>query len=342
MKKFAIFSIILSITINCSKHLDKKEPSIKPSKDSYDFNDVKVINNLGTYTVKLSKSKIYFDKKHKIKTPLQYNNKTDEFNFNNIYKIEDSLNNIFYFRFGWISYSDDKTILSNVKWINKKPQYSSDYTSFEFSVVSIPYRQIGDITVCTIGDSQTWWNIAQNLRRLINDNMSELVFIGSNTDIYGYGHEGEGGNGTKQVLNRIKNIKKADYYTLLIGTNDWKGDVSNSYRNILKIIEQIYVINPKATVIYLTPLPTSNEERNEFNKELSTRLLKEFNKTQKVKILDLGKIMKENDNWEKQFLLKDGLHQNMNGVKFMAKLISKKIELLNNEKNSILNINREK
>ena len=91
-------------------------------------------------------------------------------------------------------------------------------------------------------------------------------------------------------------------------------------------------VNPKATIIYLTPLPTSNKERSEFNKELSTRLLKEFNKTQKVKILDLGKIMQENDNWEKQFLLKDGLHQNMNGVKIMAKLISKKIELLKNVK----------
>jgi len=237
------------------------------SVDFYNTRNVKSIFDLGIYRIKVKGDAICFNAEHgSISSPTKYNNLYDEFNFNNIYQIEDSLSNVYHFRFGWCSYKDGETIFTNVKWIGDiRPHEKDDFIDFHFSVVDIDFVQFGKMTLCTIGDSQTWWDKAQCVRRYINESFDELIFIGSNTDVFGYGHEGEGGNSTMQLLERIDKIPKADYYTLLIGTNDWKGDVETTFDNILEVTNYLAALNPGAKILYITPIPTTNEPRDSFN-----------------------------------------------------------------------------
>ncbi|MEP5934110.1 MAG: GDSL-type esterase/lipase family protein, partial [Winogradskyella arenosi] len=196
--------------------------------------------------------------------------------------------------------------------------------------VDIDYIQFGKMSICTIGDSQTWWSNAQNLRKFINESSEDFIFIGSNTDIFGYGHEGEGGNNTNALIKRINNLPKADYYTLLIGTNDWKSNIQTTFLNIVEITDYLININSNAKILYLTPIPTVNKERDFFNTSLKEMLMLKFKENRNISVLDLGKEMRKNKDWESDYLTSDGLHQSIKGVQFMSNLIGKKIKTITN------------
>jgi lysophospholipase L1-like esterase len=298
------------------------------SKDFYNLNNNKIIHNIGKFNVLVQNDKIIFDETHgRIETPLKYNNLYNEFNFNNIYEIKDILGNKYFFRFGWVSFNDEKSMFTGVIWIDDNiPKLNNIYTEFDFSVVDIKYVQFGSTSLCTIGDSQTWFSRAQNLRKFINEANDELIFVGSNTDIYGYGHEGEGGDKTIQLLNRINNIPRTDYYTLLIGTNDYWYDLETARVNILKVVSYLSNFNPKAKIFYLSPLPTTNEVRDNFNTNLYKKLIDDFSKMKNVIVLDVGEKMRQNKNWASAYITSDGVHPSDEGVRFMANLIANKIK----------------
>lgn len=326
MNRLTLIVLLINFLVNVS--CSQESLIINPqSKDYYNFNDIKTLADLGNYQVAILTDKIIFDAQYgRIETPLQYNNLYNEFNFNNIYKIRDALNNEYYFRFGWVSYIDGKSVFSQVNWIDEvSPPKNNSFVKFDFSVVDIRYIQFGNKTLCTIGDSQTWFSNAQNLRRLINEGNEDLIFIGSNTDIYGYGHEGEGGNTTTQLLDRINNIPLADYYTLLIGTNDFKDDIDLAYLNVLELLNYLTSFNPKAEIFYLTPLPTTNPARDDFNRQLFNRISSELKKKNNVTVLEVGGEMRKDENWDSVYFTSDGVHPNEAGVQLMAEIISKGI-----------------
>lgn len=300
----------------------------KTEKDYYYTQNIKTIFDLGAFNLIINVKGIFFDEKHgEITAPREYNHLDTEFNYNNAYRIKDDSNNTYYFRFGWVAFIDNQTFFQNVKWLDdKNPPPTESFKEFTISVVELKLVQFGKTTLCTIGDSQTWWNNAQHLRKSINSTFSDLVFIGSNTDIYGYGHEGEGGNGVDAVLKRMNHIPKADYYTLLLGTNDWKNDVESTALKMQKIANQLVILNPDSIILYLTPLPTTNTERDAFNQELSENLLLKFKDIPTITVLDVRGKMKEHENWATAYLSSDGLHQNSAGVEMMGKLIGEKIK----------------
>ncbi|WP_458627080.1 SGNH/GDSL hydrolase family protein [Winogradskyella sp. PC D3.3] len=329
MTKHLILIIsILIFNIGFTQNLTEKNKT----KDYFNTRNIKTIHKLGCYQIKINKNKIYFNKIHgNISSPLKYHNLYTEFNFNNTYEIKDSLNNKYYFKFGWVSFKENETIFSNINWIDdNKPKEIDDFSDFEFNVVDIDYIQFGNISLCTIGDSQTWWSNAQNLRKFINQSYPNLIFIGSNTDVFGYGHEGEGGNNTNQLIKRINRIPKADYYTLLIGTNDWKNDIETTFLNIVAVTESLTKINANAKILYLTPIPTVNKERDFFNTSLKEKLLIKFKENENIVVLDLGNEMRKNEDWESNYLSSDGLHQSPEGVRFMSNLIAEKIKTIAN------------
>jgi len=333
MSKNIVISIaILVLMLNLGFAQDAIISRRHADKDFYNMKKIKEVSDLGFFDIKIDQNKIFFHSRHeKISTPLNYENLYNEFNFNNIYSIRDGLNNIYYFRFGWVSFSSNQTVFSNLEWINgKRPEASDIYRDYRFHVCDIDFIQFGRMTLCTIGDSQTWWGDAQNMRRYINDSLDDLIFIGSHTDIYGYGHEGEGGNSTNQLLKRMHNLPKVDYYTLLIGTNDWKKNIDTAYSNIIKLVKYISDFNPDSRIIYLTPIPTTNKERDSFNLRLSEKLQDRLENMNQVEILDLANEMRKNGNWRSDYLSNDGLHQNIEGVKFMADRISERIRVMAN------------
>ncbi|MGC1472664.1 MAG: SGNH/GDSL hydrolase family protein [Psychroserpens sp.] len=329
MAKSLIFIIsMLIFNIGFAQNSTKKNET----KDYFNTRNIKTIHKLGSYQIKINKSKIYFNKIHgNISSPLKYSNLYTEFDFNNTYEIKDSLSNTYYFKFGWVSFKENETMFSNINWIDdNRPKEIDGFSDFEFSVVNIDYIQFGNISLCTIGDSQTWWSNAQNLRKFINQSYPNLIFIGSNTDVFGYGHEGEGGNSTYQLIKRINRIPKADYYTLLIGTNDWKNDIETTFINIVEVTESLTKINSNAKILYLTPIPTENEERDSFNTNLKDKLVFNFKENKNVVVIDLGNEMRKNDNWKSDYLSYDGLHQSIQGVQLMGKLIAMNLKTISN------------
>lgn len=294
--------------------------------DNYNFEAEKELNFLGIYKIKLSEKQIKFHPSHgTIKAPLDYPRGFENFNFNGIYRIQQD-GKPYYFRFGWVTNYGNQAIFKPVEWVGDIPKITGDFENHKIFVVQIPFEQFENISICTIGDSQTWWNEASNLRKNINELDKNFLFVGSNTDIYGYPHDGEGGNNAKKVLDRISRVPSADYYTLLIGINDWNKNFDEAYENILGIVDYLLNKYEKSKILYLTPLPTTNMERDNFNLRLSKNLYQVLSTKKRVGIIDIGGIMRQNENWETVYMSKDGLHQNEKGVKFMAKGIVEHIQ----------------
>jgi hypothetical protein len=78
----------------------------------------------------------------------------------------------------------------------------------------------GQIPLCMIGDSITWWRYGDYWRQYLLEEIPTLAFVGTHTAALGYSHAGEGGNSIDQVIARINDIPDCPYYHLLIGTNN--------------------------------------------------------------------------------------------------------------------------
>lgn len=296
-------------------------------EDYYDFDSETVINNLGSYNIRISTDHITFhDVYGEISSPLAYHNHLDDFNFNGIYRIENSDKETFYFRFGWVNFYNNRTNFHHIEWLGENsPPVQSEFEEFEISTVSIEFLQTGSISVCTIGDSQTWWKHAGSLRKEMNTIVPELSFVGSNTDNYGYGHEAEGNDQISTVLNRFEHIPEADYYTLLLGTNDWKNPVDSSFTKLKTLAENLIEKYPASKIVYLTPLPTTNQQWDNANLLLQEKMVSFCNGSSNIIVLEMGELMRSNPNWSTEYLTNDGLHQTPEGVTIMAEEMALKI-----------------
>lgn len=288
-----------------------------------DIPEIKTVNTLGIYSIKIEESKLLLAPKHKqIKAPLLYRDDFSDFNFNALYRIKNEKGEVGYFRFGWISYKESKNILSRINWFYKEPINSKNFEDYTIETVEVASTQEGTLKICTIGDSQTWWGAASGLRKEMSKINPDFYFTGSNTDIYAYPHEGEGGNSTKSLLKRLDKIPEADIYTLLIGTNDWKNEVQKAAENIKETMNFLTKKYPSSKIIYLSPLPTTNEERDRFNQNLEQQVLSFISNKLQILHFPLGEKMRENSDWAEAYLSNDGLHPSAEGVKFMAKKIA--------------------
>jgi lysophospholipase L1-like esterase len=73
-------------------------------------------------------------------------------------------------------------------------------------------------------------------------------------------------------------------------------------------------------------LTTTNKERDEFNTNLKNVLISKFNTNDRIDIIDVRAVYKNNIDWAERYLTEDGLHQNKEGVKIMAKVINQYFE----------------
>lgn len=305
---------------------DARRPSIgavQYGKDHLAFGQERMIKELGKYSFQLTQKGILFDAVHgDLTDTILYDRENDNFNFDNLYKVSANTDS-FYFRFGWQSFENGRTELQNLRWVNGRQPEPGTYF---IKAVEIPFQQFGKKRVCTIGDSQTWWSFAADLRKFLKEKNEDLVFVGSRTDINGYPHEGEGGNNTEQVLKRLKYIPEADCYTLLLGTNDWKKPVADTKENIIKIITYLLDKYPHAHINYLTPLPTANKERDVFNTRLKEMVTAYLKQVDRVRVIPVGEEMRKNKDWLKTYMTSDGLHANTAGVAFIAGIMAAGID----------------
>ncbi len=144
-----------------------------------------------------------------------------KFNRNTLIEMRDSFFRRWYFRFGGDNFDQTSrlTYFYTLVWSgNAAPPKSGRYTFWTTRDIAPPIEN--STTLAMIGDSLTWWNFGQKFRCLLQAKISATAFVGSRTDIYGFGHEGEGGNTTGDILSRFDQIVPAASYLMLAGTND--------------------------------------------------------------------------------------------------------------------------
>lgn len=241
------------------------------------------------------------------------------FDFNYLYKIY-MYGKAYSFRFNYREFINNQTILRGVHWENNKvPPTAGTYYIEAYTSQKEP---IHHRTMVTIGDSITWSLYGSYMRCLLLDNGLSYDFVGTKTDAFGFAHEGEGGNNTFDVLNRIEKIPSADSYFLLIGTNDINYTASQTVENITVIANKLLEKNPNA-LIYISTLIPRQDYLNERNMQVNA-LLKNKQWPSSIKILDVGGDFYANENW--QTLLLDGIHPNFKGYEVISRSIIKNLK----------------
>ena len=251
-----------------------------------------------------------------------YDREQNEFNFDGLYEVTNGAES-YYFRFsqqGFITY----TQFSYVIWERDiKPPPGT----YDFYVVNKGILQQGLKTFSTIGDSITWHSLGGHFRGLLDRVLPEYIYTGSRTDIFGYGHEGEGGNNTRQVINRLPYIENADIFFLLIGTNDRFEEIE-TVNNIISITYNL-LSKSSSSIVYLSTLlprtyePTIDQRNIRINQEIRDFVSSEM--SERVKLIELEHNFRDIEEWDN--LLRDGLHPNLDGYKEIVRIISSEISM---------------
>lgn len=182
-------------------------------------------------------------------------------------------------------------------------------------------KMIFDKTIVSIGDSLTWGGSGDKLRCLLRDYGMKYDFAGRHFDSFGFRHEGEGGNTTMQVMERIQKIPVADAYFLLIGTNDAVMPAMQTVENIISIAIGLREKNDKS-IIYISTLLPRNDQYNSRNQEVNS-ILNYFQDTHRwfknCFILDAGNDLFKDPYWMEYF--PDNIHPNEKGYVVYTNLV---------------------
>jgi len=202
--------------------------------------------------------------------------------------------------------------------------------NFSYTSASTPQQ----IPFCMIGDSITWAGKGDYWRKYLLELFPRLAFVGTHTAVLGYGHAGEGGNGTGRVLGRIKAIPDCPYYSLLIGTNDTgvkdkaksQPRAKRTAKNIQKIVLELLKKKgvKKVFLCSILPCQTNNPLRDSTNSATNVILRKEFDSIfpkDKVVWIEFEKPIRAIKNWGPKIKL----HPTLEGYKIIAKIHADKI-----------------
>ena len=285
---------------------------------------------VGEYTVDiLSKDKVVFVEGKDFVKEADLCGNENKWIYDQIYKVE-LKKKWGYFKFSSLKMMNDSVVLFNkLRWIKNPPRGSLKNTKLKFYSVHLPFVQPDTVTLCTVGDSQTWYQHGQELRKKLSNRLG-FNFVGNHQDVYGFYHSGEGGNKTKDVLDRTDEIPSADIYSVFIGTNDWKfKEPDKTFENIMNIITKLKDKNPKAE-FFVTTIPLSDDfERNEHGRseinEKVNNMLKEVRDSlakESVFLVDLNARLKR---LSLNNYLSDGLHLNKRGYSIYTELLSQEV-----------------
>ncbi len=172
----------------------------------------------------------------------------------------------------------------------------------------------------TIGDSLTWQGDGQYLRCLMRDYGLAYDFIGNHSDKFSFLHDGEGGNTTQQVIQRLNSIPVADNYFVLIGINDVLQGVplQTTLNNIKKISSALHQKNKFARIYISTLLPIIYHQNLEVQK-LNALLLNANTLCDTCEVIDVGGQFYQLENWQSYLI--EGIHPNLKGYNALAKII---------------------
>lgn len=242
------------------------------------------------------------------------------FNFDSLYEMSNGTESA-RFRINEANFINGSSYIGDMAWEGGRSLTAPGvYRFYEVKTKKKTYEK----SITMIGDSITWWSVGRYFRCMLAQQIPDVGFTGPHTDIYGFGHAGEGGNTTQQMLARLNKIKRSDYYFILAGTNDWKMMKSpqKTVTNIQKIAKTLS--NKGGKVIISTLLPRM-DEHDKTNIKVN-KLLRTWNgKGCNCQIVDLDQEFRKLDN-KNQFFWDAGLHPNIEGYKKIVDILAPKIE----------------
>lgn len=249
------------------------------------------------------------------------------FSPNSIYKLiteEESL----YFKYANILKKDSTTLLASLNWLNHPPQDYGIKNGF-LKEVNIPFIDKGNNVVQMIGNSNIWWNEGKRLRYLMNSKNDQLSFVGSNSDAYGFKHEGFFARSLSELNDKIK-ILPANVYIIGVFSDYSEGDV-HTISSLQKTISKIKKVNKNSSIIIVTPFPSSEPEYEKRNQRLRSYLLNlPLSEAPNIHVLDSYEIY---ENFPKnQVLLSDGVNLSAKGYSLLAKSLSNAISKVSDKK----------
>jgi len=189
------------------------------------------------------------------------------------------------------------------------------------------------VPFCMIGDSITWAGEGDSWRADLLEHLPQLAFVGTHTAKFGYSHAGEGGNTTREVLERLDDVPDCPYYHLLIGTNDSSRskepeEISSCAQVTAERIEQIVhglLKKPSVRKIFLAsllPCQTNNPLRDQTNAATNVLLRKKLKTTlasDKITWVEYEIPIRAIPNWGPMIRL----HPTPKGYELLAKTLAK-------------------
>jgi lysophospholipase L1-like esterase len=246
-------------------------------------------------------------------------NRTADFNFNQDYEVVTLLGSYF-FRTNGKAYNPtgtNQTYIYDIAWAFNLIPNPGTYTINYYNSTQKP---IFGRYLATIGDSITHWEYGRYMRCLARDAGLMYDFKGEYTDVFGFGHEGSGGDTTTDVLSRMSNIVVADTYFVLIGTNDYATlTPAQTVANIELIAQELKDKNSCAKVYISTLLPR-NDTYNTNVQAINNLLRASSSFCNNCFIIDVGGEFLSLPNW--QSLLMDTIHPNYNGYVALGTILN--------------------
>jgi lysophospholipase L1-like esterase len=327
-------ALILAFIINTQLHNAcavsfPKDTVDKPDKlnNYYEFKNTKLIKKLGEFQIKsFDERTIIFEENEGDLTDKNIFDLGDTlgFNIDKLYRCKfDNSISYSYFRMYWQAPFQGETTLY-VHWIIT-PATTGKIAQID--IVDVPFIQKGRRKVCTIGDSQTWLFHGEEYWYYWSQLNPNFKFIGNRTDYHGFGHEGEGGNSSRQVIERMSRFLKADIYVLLIGTNDRKDNltIEQTINNIDSITRFLKGKNNESSIYVLTIPPCTEVDRDHENRQINSLLKERYSKPHDdILVVDVEALFRAKQNWTDYFI--DGLHPNDAGYRLLVDFLNREIQ----------------
>jgi len=279
---------------------------------TFDNNQQKIF--IGDFDFQINKTQINLKKK---------DSAIHKYDVNAVFCLQKGNKNYF-LKAGTIKNTKKEVLFQDLNWLDGNIPSNG---LFKLYTTNATLEQEGSVYLTTIGDSQLIYLEAQQIRQKLNSKIPALLFKGNYIDKYGYPHEAVGGRSSKEVLNTIKKIEPADYYVLLLGTNDLREGLSinASINNMKQIITTLLSLKKNAKVYYITPMPTTKSNRDLYNLNVAKEIVNQFKNELNFKTIRFGEALRENNNWADIYLHKDGLHQGANSVNLLVELLYKSL-----------------
>lgn len=239
---------------------------------------------------------------------------TSAFDFDTLYELERN-HQSYRFRMGEMFEANGSTYLGNLAW----EQGSQLPAPGQYSIYAVEtFINSNNPSLTMVGDSITWWSYGRFFRCMMAVQIPGFDFTGPHTDQFGYGHAGEGGNNSSEVLQRLDAIAPADNYVVLVGTNDWGTNLSpeQTFDHIRLIAKRL---SDKGGLVIVSTLLPRLDEKQARNDKVNTRLrnwVPQCNCT----VVDLDKAFRPIAS--PKYYWDEGLHPNIEGYREIARIMA--------------------